>query len=127
MALAPAGKSFEAAERLEDGVRIVEVKGELDLASVKKVRDLVEPATQEGLGLVLDLSACSFIDSTGLRFVLETHQALTSKGCNRNAMVVVASPEVERMLTVTAIDLTVPVFASLSEAKDQLALGTHSV
>ena len=127
MALAPVDKSFEATQRLEDGVRIIEGRGELDLSSVGRIERLVGPTVDQGRGLILDLTACPFIDSSGIRFVLETHRALTGNGRVPNPMVVVASREVERMLVLTAIDQTVPVLASLKEAKALFSLGTRAV
>jgi anti-anti-sigma regulatory factor len=63
---------------------------------------------------VLDLSACPFIDSTALAFVLRTHSALAVDG---KAMAVVAGRgEVRKLMYLTAIDRSVPVFAKRGDA-----------
>ena len=67
-----------------------------------------------GRHLVLDLSACPFIDSTALACVLRTHSALTADG---RAMAVVAGRgEIRKLLYLTAIDQSVPVFAKRGDA-----------
>ncbi len=96
------------------GGLIVSVEGELDIATVGRLTDPVAAAVDNGRHLVLDLSACPFIDSTALAFVLRTHSALTAEG---KAMAVVAGRgEVRKLLSLTAIDRSVPVFAKRGDA-----------
>jgi anti-anti-sigma factor len=56
-----------------DGATVVQLRQELDLATVDVLR-----ATLEGLGacrnLVLDMRGLSFIDSSGLHLLVELHQ-----------------------------------------------------
>jgi anti-anti-sigma factor len=73
--------------------------------------------------LILDLSACSFIDSSGLRAVLQVARDLTGDREERAvSMAVVAGEDsaVRKMLALTAIDLLVPVFESQDEANTWL-------
>lgn len=53
--------------RRADGSTIIEVKGELDLASAPRLRDgLVQArATHDGIALELDLSGVDFVDRAG--------------------------------------------------------------
>jgi anti-sigma B factor antagonist len=48
----------------------VKVSGELDLASAPRVRDAVALELGAGRDVILDISAVSFIDSTGLAAVI---------------------------------------------------------
>ena len=96
------------------GGLIVSVEGELDIATVGQLAEPVGVAVANGRHLVLDLSACPFIDSTALAFVLRTHSALTADG---KAMAVVAGRgEIRKLLYLTAIDQSVPVFAKRDDA-----------
>jgi anti-sigma B factor antagonist len=109
--------SFRVTQRLEGPVCIVEVEGELDLASVERVEQVVGPALEQRRRIVLDLSACPFIDSAGLRFVLHMHRLLTDKGQDNGALaVVVANDDLRRIFALAAIDQIVPVVAALDEA-----------
>ena len=93
---------------------IVSVEGELDIATVGQLAESVGVAVADGRHLVLDLSECPFIDSTALAFVLRTHSALDAEG---KAMAVVAGRrEVRKLMYLTAIDRSVPVFAQRGDA-----------
>jgi anti-sigma B factor antagonist len=62
---------FEMQER-EDGARTVLVlQGELDLATVDAVRERLDALRGAGRPAVLDLDGLTFMDSTGIRLVLE--------------------------------------------------------
>ncbi len=52
------------------GARHLELTGELDLAAFERTRDLLVE-TGRGDGVVVDLSAVTFIDSSGLRALIE--------------------------------------------------------
>jgi anti-sigma B factor antagonist len=98
---------------------LVSVEGELEISTVEQLADPAEVAIRAGCPLVLDLSECSFIDSTVLRFVLRTHRALSAVG---EAMAVVSgdNSHLRKLLSITAIDLSVPVFATREEAIERL-------
>lgn len=65
----------------EDGATIVAVAGELDAATTPDLeRPLSElTGTQDG-GLVLDLSNCRFVDSTGLHVIIDARGAVEERG-----------------------------------------------
>jgi anti-anti-sigma factor len=81
----------------------VRLRGELDLSTVERVEDELRrveataPAT-----LVLDLSAVSFLDSTGLRTILTADQRAKEAG---RRLVVRKGPEtVHRVFTITRLE-----------------------
>lgn len=106
---------FQASERVLNGVRIIAINGELDIATSPEVRELLAEAAKDSeRPLVVDLTDCEFIDSTGLATLLhgtkpaqngESHVALVSRG-----------GEVRKLLELTAIDRTIPVFDTLDDA-----------
>jgi anti-anti-sigma factor len=50
----------------------IRVEGELDLATAEQLeRELVRVEGSDALSIVLDLSALEFIDSTGVRLILQ--------------------------------------------------------
>jgi anti-anti-sigma factor len=114
---------FEATERIVDGVRVVGIRGEFDLANSAPVEDLLAGAARDTEHpLVIDLTECPFIDSTGLATLLHG----TKPAQNGESHVALVSPggEVRRLLALTAIDRTIPVFETLNEARDAvLAVG----
>src|SRR3954464_6729426 len=101
---------------------LVSVEGELDLSTAEELAEPTRLAVNGGCPLILDLSACTFVDSTGLRFVLNAHKALAD--CETAMAVVIDNPPVRELFSLTAIDLSVPVFATLDEAVEGLGAGT---
>ena len=61
-------------EPLEDAC-VMRVTGELDSATADRLRGTLGAARQDGLTTVLDMSGVSFIDSAGLRVLLEAARA----------------------------------------------------
>jgi len=67
----PAPGNFEVTAQRADGVVIVSPNGEIDLATVGTVREAVEREWQQGDDIVMDLRQVGFMDTSGLRYVLE--------------------------------------------------------
>jgi anti-sigma B factor antagonist len=66
-----------------DGVELLLVEGELDIATAPRLISALNNAVQEVLhSLVVDLSDCGFMDSTGLALLINAHRRLArrSKG-----------------------------------------------
>ena len=63
--------SFEISERVRGERTVLALHGELDLATVDPVRDRLEALRAEGRPVVLDLDGLAFMDSTGIRLVIE--------------------------------------------------------
>jgi anti-sigma B factor antagonist len=59
--------------RRDDGAIVISIEGELDLSNASALRDAMFKAfeTSAGDGVWLDFARCSFIDSTGLRVIIE--------------------------------------------------------
>ena len=70
---------FGITETNEEGRRVFAMRGELDLGTVRQASHQLEAdwTTREAL---LDLSAVTFIDTTGLRFLLDVQREAEAKG-----------------------------------------------
>jgi anti-anti-sigma factor len=83
-------------------VVVVEVDGELDAASIGRVREHLHDALSlRPARLVVDLSRCPFVDASALNMLLDVHRrawrgggVLTLRGC---------SPRVLRLLSLTGL------------------------
>ena len=58
----------------QDGVAVVDVDGDLDLASVGDVDAALQDALSGGEPVVVDLEDVSFIDSTGMKAMIEARR-----------------------------------------------------
>jgi anti-sigma B factor antagonist len=109
---------FEAkAGELEHGVRTVSVRGELDLSTAPDLEGPLEQALESGDGSVLiDLSQCEFIDSTGIALIVRAWQRLQSGGNGRALVICSQNDQVRRVLEITGLELSIPVHMSRDEA-----------
>lgn len=84
----------------EQGVRLVTVTGELDVSNVGLLQDATFDLPNECLGLVVDLSATSYVDSAGLGLLFGLRRALQRRG---QALQVVCPPacKARRVLDLT--------------------------
>ena len=106
---------FEASTEIFNGVRIVAVHGELDIATSPRVRELLADAAEDGAQpFVIDLTRCDFIDSIGLATLL--HGAKPAQIGELRVAVVCPAGDVRRMLELAAIDMTLPVFEDREQA-----------
>ena len=84
----------------EDGVVIASLAGEIDLSNATEITDaLLGGVPNEALGLVIDLSNVSYLDSAGVRMLAELDHRL---GWRAQALRVVA-PETSRSRRVLVI------------------------
>jgi anti-anti-sigma factor len=102
---------------LEHGVRTISVRGELDLSTAPDLEGPLEEALASGEGsLLIDLSQCEFIDSTGIALIVRAWQRLHS-GENGRALVICSqNDQVRRVLEITGLELSIPVHLTRDEA-----------
>jgi anti-sigma B factor antagonist len=111
------GDELFRAERRGRTLRAV-LDGEVDVsvapALMERLRDAVDSDVDQ---VVLDLSGLTFIDSSGLRMILVLADRLRER---RRALVLVV-PEtgiVRRVLSVSGVDIVVPVVASMDDVPE---------
>jgi anti-anti-sigma factor len=88
-------------ERLEapEGVILLALAGEIDLATSGQFRSVVDEALAAGVSLVADVAEVTFMDSTMLRELLRAHRDLGGAG---NRFILAApQPPVRRLLELT--------------------------
>lgn len=100
--LVAAPGNFDVATQRTSGVLIVSPAGEIDLATVDLVRDAVDREHAGGEDLVLDLRDVSFMDTSGLRYVLELNERAPREGF---ALRIVRGPRaVQRVFEVSGLE-----------------------
>jgi anti-sigma B factor antagonist len=107
-------------EQTEAGTLMLAIDGELDLATAAKVREPLERAIETGTRrVVVDMLGCGFIDSTGLGVLLHAAKRLEEEG---GAMALVCvDDQIKRLLELTMIDRTIPVFDTREEAMAEIS------
>jgi anti-sigma B factor antagonist len=107
-------------EELDGGVRSFNLNGELDHATAPELRQPLEAAIEAGAKSVLiDLSDCSFIDSTGLSVIVHAHSRLVdgeSNGSGGRLEICCPDAQVRRLLEITGIDRALGLHQTRDEA-----------
>jgi stage II sporulation protein AA (anti-sigma F factor antagonist) len=110
---------FKVRSEQEDGVFVVAVEGELDMnTAVDLERELEGPARASGAPLLIDLSRCEFIDSTGIALIVRSWQEL---GANGRFAICGVGAQVKRVLDITGLEKTIPTHRSREDALARLS------
>ncbi len=100
-----------------EGVRSISVRGELDLSTAPGLEGPLEQVLDSGEGAVLiDLTDCDFIDSTGIALIVRAWQRLGSGTNGRELGICSGNEQVRRVLEITGLELSIPVYATRDEA-----------
>ena len=91
---------------------LVTVAGEIDLLTAPQLRDQVR--TLPDGDVVLDTSGIRFLAAAGLRVLLDLQDSRARAGAA--VVLAAAPPSVRRVLCVTGLDRTLPMFATIEEA-----------
>jgi anti-anti-sigma factor len=101
----------------EQGVRMISVRGELDLSTAPDLEGPLEETLDGGEGSILiDLSDCEFIDSTGIALIVRAWQRLDSGENGRSLVICTGNEQVRRVLEITGLELSIPVHPTRDEA-----------
>ena len=93
---------------------VVAPRGEIDLATVNVVRDAVLSEHQPGEAIVLDLREVGFLDTSGLRYVLELTERAEQDGFE---LKLVRGPAaVQRVFEVSGLEPRLPFVDDPSQA-----------
>ena len=103
-------------EKLDSGVHAFRVRGELDHATAPKLREPLQTAIEEGSRCVLiDLTDCPFIDSTGLSVIVHARTQLVEDSGGHFELCC-ADAQTRRLLEITGIEDAFGIFDTRDEA-----------
>ncbi len=95
-------------ERIEDdGVLIVGVTGEVDVSNVEELAEVAFSLPNAALGLVLDLSGATYIDSATIGLLFKLSSSLRRRG-QALRVVCPADSNARRVLELTGFDRSTP-------------------
>ncbi|MEV7200651.1 anti-sigma factor antagonist [Streptomyces griseoluteus] len=101
--------------RQEHGHTVLELRGEIDIASAAEISPLLDRVTgRERVHVVLDLRPVEFFDCSGLRLVSRARRRVLERG--GRLRLVCAHPLTLRVLTVTGLSRVLPPHPTLESA-----------
>jgi anti-anti-sigma factor len=107
----------------DSDVVIAAITGEIDLASADAIGgELAAAVPNRALGLVLDLSGTSYLDSSGVSLVFELAERLRRRQ-QQLRLVVPEDAPLRRVLRIVNAADVVPIIATVDEAAAQIRAG----
>jgi stage II sporulation protein AA (anti-sigma F factor antagonist) len=111
---------FKVRSEQQGGVFVITVEGELDMNTATDLeRELEGPVAAAQTPLLIDLSRCEFIDSTGIALIVRSWQALDGEGHDRFALCGIGH-QVKRVLDITGLEQTIPTHSTREQALERL-------
>jgi anti-anti-sigma factor len=113
-------------EELEGGVNSFTVRGELDMNTAPELERALEAVSAEGARVLLDLSPCEFIDSTGIALIVRTWQRLDRKASGEGSgrlVLCCINHQVRRLLDITGVEASITMHQDCDAALAELRQG----
>jgi anti-sigma B factor antagonist len=108
--VSPAPFEVESEQR-EDGIHSIAVRGELDMSTAPELEAEIDRVLAgEDVAVMLDLSACEFIDSTGIALIVRTWQRLdggADGGGEGRLVLCCVNSQVRRLLKITGVETSI--------------------
>ncbi len=109
--------SLEVDVAYEDVDAVVTAKGPVDLATVPALQEAIDAQSEKARLVLVDLSAVTFLDSSGLRVLAQHHRRLVGDDGVPRLRLVVTSDPVGRLLDVSGLRSFFDVYASVDAAR----------
>jgi anti-anti-sigma factor len=98
----PDETEFHVTYRATGGEFVVSVFGEVDIVTTPKLLEAMGVALDSGETIILDLAAMSFIDSQGVKVLVEAH-AQAQQGRLQRVVIRSPRPQARKVLEVTGL------------------------
>lgn len=111
-------------DRIDAGVAVVDVLGEHDLTTASELSQRLDSLLGEGLGIVVDLSRATFIDSSVLAALLAASRDAGERGSGFAVTVPADEADgVRRVIEVTGLDQVMTMARDRAGAVDAVRSG----
>jgi anti-sigma B factor antagonist len=104
--------SLEVEVRSDDTAHVVRVAGELDINTRGELEAALNGLAKPPMIVVLDFSDLTFVDSTGLKTLLNEHRRAREE--RYEFAIAGARPEVREIFRITALDITLPLASDVA-------------
>jgi anti-sigma B factor antagonist len=105
----------------DPGISVLSLAGELDLSTIPRVEGPLFTQVETHSAVVLDLTALSFIDSSGIGLLIKAFRAGEDGDGAKLHTVVARNSQVERVFKLACIDRALPLYLDREAAVAALA------
>jgi anti-sigma B factor antagonist len=98
---------------MDMNMEIYKLGEELDSFNYQQVQDDIQAILEKGCNVILDMTACHYISSTGLRVLLYSKKVAVSKG--QKLYLVGISDEVKDIMVVTGFNSFFDIFNTMEK------------
>jgi anti-sigma B factor antagonist len=113
-----------ALERTDAGLALLTITGEHDLSTAPELRRRLEELLNEGMGVVVDLSRATFIDSSILGVILDGKRRAAETKVGYAVLHTNGADPVDRVLEVTGLRAELPVHTARDAATSAALKGS---
>jgi anti-anti-sigma factor len=100
-----------------DGVFVARLNGEIDMTNAEDLsRKIGRSVSNAALGIVLDLSGVTYLDSAGIRLLFELENRLRQRG-QRISLTIGEEAPLRKILRLTNVTGLMPVFGTVEQAR----------
>jgi anti-sigma B factor antagonist len=99
-------------------IEVYQLAEELDSFNYQQVQDDILAIQDKGCSVVLDMTACKYISSTGLRVLLYSKKMAASKG--QKLYLVGISNEVKDIMDVTGFNSFFDIYSTMEECMEKI-------
>jgi anti-sigma B factor antagonist len=112
--------------REEQGYKILEVEGEIDVYTAPQFKEAVNKIIAGGQkDLIVDMSQVSYMDSSGFGTLLSATKRLRPEGGTVNLVSV--NSAIDRMLRITRLNTVFGIYSTTSDAIESIQSGRASI
>ena len=112
--MSPRSPAFGVRAHAVERAHVVAPRGELDLFTVDEVETVLRARPEASEAVVLDLRDVTFLDTSGMRLVVEAVHEFDREGLR--FAVVRGGPDVQRLFALARLDDRLPFFDELDAA-----------
>lgn len=103
-------------------VSLIRVEGEVDVATVPRLREATEQLAGARRTAIVDLTDVTFIDSSGLAVLVATWKVVTESG-DCELLIVASRPTILQVFEITGLSEVLTVCPTLEEALARAGVG----
>ncbi len=107
-----------------DSINVFEICGRMDVTGSQKVHDVIVPAIPDGGKIIINMSRCDYVASSGLRILLVIAKQSAIQGCK--TVLVGVQPMVWDVIMMTGFEDVLESYSTQEDALSAIGMEKQS-